>query len=214
MVQGYQTGLNNHRPTTDYAWDMHRAMQTKMVEWETEANEQQELENNISVQVEFLEDRGDEGARSSQNWSHLSRESQQLEFLSQTAGFWKAFDDYHTAYQSLVDIESDLKQSTDYKKAVNDAITRTYKRDFLLAEDVSNSFSIVKEKMVFQDLSQISGHLNKHNELQDRKLAAEKLQTEHWMRLLVHAENAFIATGVLEMRQEIHQAEKEDQEEG
>jgi hypothetical protein len=113
---------------------MYRAIQAKVVEWETETREQQELETKNGLQVEFLEDRGDEGARSSQDWSHLSRESQQLEFLSQTAGLWESFDEYQAAYQSLMENDSSLRELSEYKKTVNDAITRTCKRDFAANE--------------------------------------------------------------------------------
>jgi hypothetical protein len=60
-------------------------------------------------------------------------------------------------------------------------------------------------------LPQISGLLNKHNDLQDNKLAAQNLQTEYWMHLVMHAENAFIGAGVLEMMAEAQQVEKEQE---
>ena len=48
----------------------------------------------------------------------------------------------------------------------------------------------------------MSAWLDTPNKLQDSKLAGEKLQAEHWMQLLIHAESAFVGAGVLEMAEE------------
>jgi len=54
----------------------------------------------------------------------------------------------------------------------------------------------------------VSAWLDKHNKLQDSKLAGEKLQAEHWMQLFIHAEINFVGAGALEMVEEAQIAER------
>jgi len=202
VAQSYQTALREIEPTTDGEWSMFRATEANIREWETKVSKKQDFEARINLQVEFLEDRADDEARSSressQDNSQLSRERRQLEFLSRDDDFWETFDNYQAACQSLTNIDLDLRQSNAYKNSVNEAIKRSCEQEFNGAADDFTLFSILTEKMIFGDLSRISDALDKHNKLQDSKLAAEKLQAECWMQLLTHAEAAFFRAGVLE----------------
>jgi hypothetical protein len=206
VARSYETALRQIEPTTDGQWSIFRATEANILVWETKASEKRDLETRISLQVEFLEDRAHEEARSSQQCSpdflHLSREGQQLGFLSRDDGFWEIFDKHQAACQSLAKITADLRHFNEYKNSVNDAIKRGCKQDCNRASYDFTMFSILTEKMIFGDMSRISDALDKHNKLQDSKLAAEKLQTEHWMQLLTHAETAFVGVGVLEMAAE------------
>ncbi|KAM0707511.1 hypothetical protein Q7P35_004156 [Cladosporium inversicolor] len=78
VARSYQTALRELEPTTDGEWSMFRATEANIRDWETKASEKQDLETRISLQVEFLEDRADDEARSSQassqDYSQLSRE--------------------------------------------------------------------------------------------------------------------------------------------
>jgi hypothetical protein len=196
VAQSYQTALLEIEPSTDGEWSMFRATEANIREWETKASKKQDFEARINLQVEFLEDRADDEARSfrdsSQDNSHLSRERRQLEFLSRDDAFWEIFDNYQAACQSLTKIDSDLQKSGAYKNSVNEAIKRSCEQDFNGAADDFTLFSILTERMIFGDLSRISDALDKRNKLQDSKLAAEKLQAECWMQLLTHAEAAFV----------------------
>jgi len=210
VVRGYSTAISQLVPNTEYDWIMHRAIQGKIVQYQTEASENQDLETRINLQIEFLEERSSKYARPPQKFPHLSRESQQLGFVAQNNEFWESFTQNEATCRSLLEINAKLRQSDEDRNALDETITRNCKRDLDLAMNDSGPLSAAKEDTAFEDMSRIAELLNKHKELQASKLAAEKLQAEQWTHLLSLAENAFVNAEVLTPAKKIQEAEGEE----
>jgi hypothetical protein len=202
MVKQYQLVMDARNPATDEEWNMHNAIFELVTEWEAKLSEHQNLEQQINLEIEFLEYRAEEGIYHDGDFQQLTRDSNILQFWSGNNDFWGSFDKCQETSESLVSIGRELEQSNKDKDGFDAAMDRELRRDLDFTVDNDGSFSVLGEEIAYRDMSRIPDLIQKRKELQENERATRKLQTDLWMHMLRLSEDAFVKAEVLDLIEE------------
>jgi hypothetical protein len=202
MVKQYQLVMDARNPATDEEWSMHNAIFELVTEWEAKLSEHQNLEQQINLEIEFLEYRAEEGIYHDGDFQQLTRDSNILQFWSGNNDFWGSFDKCQETSESLVSIGRELEQSNKDKDGFDAAMDRELRRDLDFTVDNDGSFSVLGEEIAYRDMSRIPDLIQKRKELHENERATRKLQTDLWMHMLRLSEDAFVKAEVLDLIEE------------
>jgi hypothetical protein len=202
MMRKFQLKTTSGIPATDEEWNMHNATLGEVTEWKATLGEQQNLEKNLDLQIEFLGRCAEKWTRRAEIFQRSTARSHRLLFWSKVDGFWQAFDRCQATSETLVDIGRDLEQSNEDIGEFNLVLDRKLRHDLDFQVDEDGSCSTTGDEFAYQDISRIPDLFQKHKELQQHDDATRSLYTAQWIHLLRLAEETFVKDEILELAEE------------
>lgn len=193
----YKKGTTRN-PTTEHEWRINQVIQEKLTDLEIKLAARQAVDSKICSQVQYLKQRADKATRRLQACPSPSPENPRLRCLADDSDFWETFEKCQATAKSLADVHFELEQSKSDKDAIDDALDRNSEQSLDFGGGGPGSLSTPSNMDEDeQHMAEIPGLIQKLEDLEQRKQAAEASNGEQWAQLVKLAEDALVKAQVI-----------------